>query len=374
MAVRKPIVILNDNHLSELQAGDGLMSYLDPGTTTLSQLIQAMLDAGVIAAEVPSLPVNISAPVVTGASFVGDTATTTNGVWSGGTIIEYEYLWQENDGSWENVLGETSNTFANIPLGQFRSAVRARNAVGWSDWEYSVPFVVSEAPTGISYVQAAGQALQGSSANEGTTAQLTGVTAGNSLILVIYANSDPTSADLLTSLSAPAGSSWEVVSRRRMVRDGWAPPDYPHEVIILRALGVSAGTHVFNMTFPISTTYTTALIEVTGTPVLDAVGYEVRENYVYDPYALNVSTSTAATAGDRFVIGGAFITNDYGSAGNITNATGFTTIGALRTADYHTTLIQRRDLTLASAQTVSWNADKTTTGNRGGISFVAVFK
>lgn len=328
---------------------------------------------GTLVWERPTVPVSTSPPVVSGAVYVDDIAATTNGTWTG-SPTSYEYKWQVDDGGWTDVPGENSNTFEVAEAGEYRSAVRAQNVAGWSDWEYSAPFVVSEAPTGISYVQAAGQALQGSSANEGTTAQLTGVTAGNSLILVIYANCDPTTADLLTSLSAPAGSSWEVVSRRRMVRDGWAPPDYPHEVIILRALGVSAGTHVFNMTFPISTTYTTALIEVTGTPVLDAVGYEVRENYVYDPYALNVSTSTAATAGDRFVIGGAFITNDYGSAGNITSATGFTTIGALRTADYHTTLIQRRDLTLASAQTVSWNANKTTSGNRGGISFVAVFK
>lgn len=149
MAVRKPIVILDTQHLSELQAGDGLMPFMNPGTTTLSQLIQAMLDAGIIAAEVLGPPVNISAPVVTGASFVGDTATTSNGSWSGGPIIEYEYLWQQNDGSWEDVIGETNNTFVDMLLGEYRSAVRARNSVDWSEWAYSTAFVINEPSEGF---------------------------------------------------------------------------------------------------------------------------------------------------------------------------------------------------------------------------------
>lgn len=91
-----------------------------------------------------SVPTNVSVPVVTGASFEGDTATTTDGTWTGSPTA-YERKWQENDGGWSDVSGETASTFEDMPIGQFRSAVRAENAEGWSDWAYSAPFNVNEA-------------------------------------------------------------------------------------------------------------------------------------------------------------------------------------------------------------------------------------
>ena len=43
MAIRKPIVVVTENHLSELPAGDSLMAHLDPDTTTLPELIEALI-------------------------------------------------------------------------------------------------------------------------------------------------------------------------------------------------------------------------------------------------------------------------------------------------------------------------------------------
>ena len=97
-----------------------------------------------------SIPINSSVPIVTGAVYEGDTATTTNGTWSG-SPTGYEYKWQEDTGSWTDVSGETANTFEDMPIGEFRSAVRAENAEGWSDWAYSAPFVVSVPSSGLEW-------------------------------------------------------------------------------------------------------------------------------------------------------------------------------------------------------------------------------
>lgn len=107
----------------------------------------------VILVPAPSLPEMLTAPVVTGATFVGDTATTTNGTWSGGTIIEYEYRWQVDDSGYVDVSGETANTYTNVPLGTYRSGVRARNDIGWSDWAYSDSFSIVEEPTGLVWAE-----------------------------------------------------------------------------------------------------------------------------------------------------------------------------------------------------------------------------
>ncbi len=111
----------------------------------------------------PVVPANTSSPIVTGAVYVDDTASTTNGTWTGSPSA-YEYKWQENDSGWTDVLGETASTFADIPLGEYRSAVRAQNDVGWSDWAYSTPFIVSEPATGLSWAGGWRVALAGNEA------------------------------------------------------------------------------------------------------------------------------------------------------------------------------------------------------------------
>lgn len=149
MAIRKPIVVVTENHLSELPAGDSLMAHLDPDTTTLPELIEALIASGIMGEPIPTIPVNTSAPVVSGAVVPGDDATTTNGTWTGNPTA-YEYKWQEFlDPTWTDVSGETANTYEDMPAGEYRSAVRAGNSVGWSDWAYSSAFVVAEPSSGL---------------------------------------------------------------------------------------------------------------------------------------------------------------------------------------------------------------------------------
>ena len=116
-----------------------------------------------------SVPVNLSAPVVTGASFEGDTATSTSGSWSYAPTA-YEYQWQVDPGTgWEDVPGETASTFVDIPLGQFRCAVRASNTVGWSDYAYSAPFDIVETPTGLAWDSGWQTDITGASVTRGAT-------------------------------------------------------------------------------------------------------------------------------------------------------------------------------------------------------------
>ena len=148
MTVRKPIVIVTGNHLSELPVGDSLMVHLDPDTTTLPELIEALIASGLMGEPVVTIPVNTSSPIVSGAVILGDDATTTNGTWTQSPTA-YEYKWQEFlDSTWVDVSGETTNTYADMPVGEFRSAVRAENSAGWSDWAYSEAFLIIEEPVG----------------------------------------------------------------------------------------------------------------------------------------------------------------------------------------------------------------------------------
>ena len=164
MAIRKPIVIVTGNHLSELPTGDSLMAHLDPDTTTLPELIEALIASGIMGEPVVTIPVNTSSPVVSGAVVPGDDATTTNGTWTQSPTA-YEYKWQEFlDPTWTDVSGETANTYEDMPLGEFRSAVRAENSAGWSDWAYSLPFVVAAAPTGTTWADVWQAVLSGGDA------------------------------------------------------------------------------------------------------------------------------------------------------------------------------------------------------------------
>ncbi len=127
---------------------------------------------GTLVWEAPTAPVNTSPPVVTGAVNSGDTASTTSGTWTGGSILEHDYKWQINDGGFEDVVGESTSTYASIPAGEFRSGVRVRNAAGWSEWAYSAPFVVTEASTGLVWIGAARATLAGALATSNFTGSI----------------------------------------------------------------------------------------------------------------------------------------------------------------------------------------------------------
>lgn len=153
MADRWPIVRV-DGINRQLPAGDKipaaaigpLMPYLeDPVDATA--LRDALVAAGIMAPEVPLVPVNTAAPTVSGAAFVGDTATATTGTWTH-SPTGYAYQWQVDPGTgWEDVPGETASTFEVDAAGEYRVEVVASNAAGDSDPAYSDPFEVAEAPS-----------------------------------------------------------------------------------------------------------------------------------------------------------------------------------------------------------------------------------
>lgn len=77
-----------------------------------------------------AVPTNLTAPVVSGAASVGDTATTTNGAWTN-SPTSYVYQWQELIASvWTDISGETANTYLTDHAGTFRCVVTATNANG----------------------------------------------------------------------------------------------------------------------------------------------------------------------------------------------------------------------------------------------------
>lgn len=77
-----------------------------------------------------AVPTNLTAPVVSGAASVGDTATTTNGAWTN-TPTSYTYQWQEEIASvWTNISGATASTYLTTAAGTFRCVVTATNSHG----------------------------------------------------------------------------------------------------------------------------------------------------------------------------------------------------------------------------------------------------
>jgi hypothetical protein len=55
-----------------------------------------------------SAPVNTVAPVISGATYVGDVLTTTNGTWTGSPTFTYQWF---NENDTENIVGATSSTY-----------------------------------------------------------------------------------------------------------------------------------------------------------------------------------------------------------------------------------------------------------------------
>ena len=100
------------------------------------------------------IPENTVLPVVSGATYVGDTASTTDGTWTN-SPTSYAYQWQEWDAinsEWDDIVGETSSTFGPImAIGDYRVQVIATNTYGDSDPAYSTTFVITTVPAGTPF-------------------------------------------------------------------------------------------------------------------------------------------------------------------------------------------------------------------------------
>lgn len=79
-----------------------------------------------------SPPDNVSAPMLSGSFFVGQTLTCSTGTWSGSPSA-FEYKWQNE--AVDN--GDTDNQYTSVAGDdgdRLRCLVRAQNGAGWSDW------------------------------------------------------------------------------------------------------------------------------------------------------------------------------------------------------------------------------------------------
>lgn len=114
MVARRAVVRVGGK-LEQLPAGDTLvgqsvLDYMDPGTTSTEDLIEAMIDAGWMAAPPPAVPVNTVAPAVTGGTSIGSTLTCSTGTWTG-SPTSYAYQWEADTGAgYADLPGETANT------------------------------------------------------------------------------------------------------------------------------------------------------------------------------------------------------------------------------------------------------------------------
>lgn len=94
-----------------------------------------------------SAPVNTVAPAVTGTATAGQTLTTTDGTWTGSAPITYTYQWQYNDGTWNNIAGQTASTYQiqSVYVGDtIRCVVTGTNALGNSSANSNATAAVSD--------------------------------------------------------------------------------------------------------------------------------------------------------------------------------------------------------------------------------------
>lgn len=116
------------------------------GSPTAEAVRDALVAAGLMAAAGPTPPSVISAPVASGANYIGDTATATTGSWSG-SPTSYSYQWQQfSSNTWQNMPDATSATLEFEAAGQYRVGVAATNAVGTSSTSYSNALTITAAP------------------------------------------------------------------------------------------------------------------------------------------------------------------------------------------------------------------------------------
>lgn len=104
-----------------------------PMVPSIKWAIRPLMKRGInqiTASDSPAPPVNVSAPVVTGAVYVGQTLSTTNGGWSGYPAPTFTYQWKR-DGS--DIGGATAATYLATLTDEGREitcAVTADNGIG----------------------------------------------------------------------------------------------------------------------------------------------------------------------------------------------------------------------------------------------------
>lgn len=97
--------------------------------------ISALVNAWVVANERENanygVPVNVTAPTISGATLPGSTLTCSTGTWRGSTPITFTYQWYVNDVA---IPGATSNTYSNtLDNKAYKCGVSARNVRGSAD-------------------------------------------------------------------------------------------------------------------------------------------------------------------------------------------------------------------------------------------------
>lgn len=357
MAIRKPIVIVDGNHLSELPAGDSLMAHLDPNTTTLPQLIQAMVDAGVMAPAVVAVPQIVSVPVVSGAVFVGDTATSTSGVWTN-SPTSYAYQWQvydEINDEWDDVIGETASTFQVQNVGEYRVRVIASNSAGSSDPAYSAPFIVTESSGVPSYVNSADTGDAYYFGDTPTSVTLNGVTAGNSLLLVITGLNDLSGSGNMVpaTLSNPNGATWGSPVLERS-QDSFT--DDRVGFVAYLAVGVSGGSHTITATWPVNGYVGMTLIELSDVSGVVASGTAGADGSPALPTNMGCVTSGNVSAGPCVAVGMLGLGHDWYSS-TVAGDSNFVTRHS-GIDNYAEGLVQTREFTAPGGSPVSWSASR----------------
>lgn len=96
------------------------------------------LGIGNTKAPIPNAPVNVTPPVVTGTTGVGDTLTATPGTWTGTAPITYAYQWERDS---VDIPGATGLTHVIDALDE-GTAIQVKETatnVAGSEFQYSFP-------------------------------------------------------------------------------------------------------------------------------------------------------------------------------------------------------------------------------------------
>lgn len=382
MAERKPLVLDADHSVSEMPSGDVInvgpavaliyqadYDALDPKLSKLYLIVDApavYFGANVVWAPPASdPPVNTVVPVVSGANYVGDTATASTGSWLNDPT-NYAYQWQvydDGDEEWEDVIGETASTFEDIPdEGEYRVRVVASNAVGASDPAYSAPFVITE-PSGVpGYVNSADTGSLYYDGATPTSVTLNGVTSGNSLLLVITGlNEGVSSSDGMepVSLSNPTGASWGAPVLHRS-QDAFGGADQSGLIMYL-AHGVSAGNHTITATWPTNGYVGMTLIELENVTAVVGSGSAGADSPNSPPVDMTVQTAANVAAGDCIAVGVAGVgRNWWGGDGLRTTGDSNYTVRHADTGEYGEGRVETRAFAAPGGAPVGWTASRTT--------------
>ncbi len=123
---RRDLLVRNgETHIAAIREGGGT------GTLRVSALVSGYTVAKEIESTNYGVPVNVSAPIISGATTQGSTLTATSGVWNGSPPMTFAYQWAANDVA---IPGATSATFSNtLDTVTYKVSVSARNAHGEAD-------------------------------------------------------------------------------------------------------------------------------------------------------------------------------------------------------------------------------------------------